>query len=274
MAPREERATQRRTLLDPAKCTPIIVIPMRLAPFALTAGGGTSVRQRWNPLDHHRMDTLVNIPPYPTDLIRLEIDGGRCSYFPQFDAVLLTGFAQVHPSGWPRYSQLEADSTGLNDDASPNFPQGLPNTPCSEVRPGPALSFFSDLLRPRTPNICLPDATAEETRSLSMSSLSPIPSPDASPTRLPSNWVWLLTQLQRHSCANEPRGLSGQLAVPSTLFRLPPIGWNVLVPYGGQIVCVPPGTICPASLFGLTHLDETALWRHGPITRLPVSCTC
>ncbi|TPP67695.1 F-box/LRR-repeat protein 4 [Fasciola gigantica] len=194
----------------------------------------------------------INIPPYPTDLIRLEIDGGRCSYFPQFDAVLLTGFAQVHPSGWPGYSQLEADSTGLNDDASPNFPQGFPNTPCSEVRPGPALSFFSDLLRPRTPHLCLPDATAGETRSLSMSSLSPIPSPDASPTRLPSNWVWLLTQLQRHSCANEPRGLSGQLAVPSTLFRLPPVGWNVL---------------CEILLHIFSYLDLRTLCRTARVSR-------
>uniref|UniRef100_A0A183BGU9 Tax protein n=1 Tax=Echinostoma caproni TaxID=27848 RepID=A0A183BGU9_9TREM len=106
-----------------------------------------------------------------------------------------------------------------------------------------------------------------------LSSISPIPSPDASPVRLPTDWAWLLTRLQQ--CQSVTPDLLGPPTdhQPSTLCRLPPVGWNILMPHGGPIVSVPPGTICPASLFGLVHLDETALWRHGPITRLPVSLT-
>ena len=58
---------------------------------------------------------------------------------------------------------------------------------------------------------------------------------------------------------------------PSGLCRLPPVGMDFLLSQAGHIVAVPPGTICPSALFGLTHLDEGALWRHGPITKLPVS---
>ncbi|VDP94946.1 unnamed protein product [Echinostoma caproni] len=98
----------------------------------------------------------INVPPYPTDLIRLEIDGGRCSYFPQLDAILLTGFAQVYPLGWPGYTQLENGITDLDVDASTYAAQDPAHTACTPTQSSPALAFFADLLRPRAPQICLP----------------------------------------------------------------------------------------------------------------------
>ncbi|XP_018645199.1 fbxl4, putative [Schistosoma mansoni] len=54
-------------------------------------------------------------------------------------------------------------------------------------------------------------------------------------------------------------------------YNIPPVGMNLLLLQSRNLVALPPGTICQSSLFGLTYLNEDALWRHGPLTRLPVS---
>ncbi|KAF5401350.1 F-box/LRR-repeat protein 4 [Paragonimus heterotremus] len=212
---------------------------------------------------------LTNVPPFPTDLIRIELDSGRCGYYPELDAVRLTGWAEV--SRWSGFTQLE-------DTVTRDSSQTIHSSP----RVGPHASFFSELLRPRTPHLCIPsDGCPPNTESMdaSVSALSPISSPDASPNcppMLPVSNPFYTRQL-----------LSGALIQPSmysdaastihddsgssSLCRLPPVGLDMLLPRVGHIVAVSPGLICPVSLFGLMHLDENAPWRQGPLTRLPVS---
>ncbi|KAF8566347.1 F-box/LRR-repeat protein [Paragonimus westermani] len=86
---------------------------------------------------------LTNVPPFPTDLIRIELDSGRCGYYPELDAVRLTGWAEV--SRWSGFTQLEdtvAHDSSLTIHSNPHV--------------GPRASFFSELLRPRSPHLCFP----------------------------------------------------------------------------------------------------------------------
>ncbi|KAF6768425.1 hypothetical protein AHF37_09412, partial [Paragonimus kellicotti] len=223
----------------------------------------------------------TNVPPFPTDLIRIELDSGRCGYYPELDAVRLTGWAEV--SRWSGFTQLE-------DTVTHDSPQTMHSSP----RVGPHASFFSELLRPRSPHLCIPSdgvsahfllthgytcSPNTESIDVPISALSPISSPDASPNRPPmlpvstpscTSQVLSNALIQPSMYSGAPSSLPDNCG-SSSLCRLPPVGLDMLLPRAGHIVAVSPGLICPVSLFGLMHLDETAPWRHGPLTRLPVS---
>ncbi|CAL8077420.1 unnamed protein product [Calicophoron daubneyi] len=197
---------------------------------------------------------LKNVPPFPMDLIRLELDGSRCGYYTQLDAVRLTGFVELN-SPLAEVERLEVCS-----DCS------LSRAPQSVSRTGTAASFFSDLLRPCTPQLCSPPPEhSQDSFDLSLSTAQNSSSPGTSLDHLLVKWPLVLP-----SSDSTPSPDAFTPANPPTgLCRLPAVGMDILLPRAGRIVAVPPGAICPTSLFGLLHVDETAVWRHGPLTRLP-----
>ncbi|GAA57793.1 F-box/LRR-repeat protein 4, partial [Clonorchis sinensis] len=204
---------------------------------------------------------LSKISPYPIDLIRLELDGSRCSYFTELDAVCLTGWAEV--PRWPGFSQLE----GTDSHAPPAEPVHY-NAP----RTGSATaSFFSELLRPRTPQLCFSPENHQLHYSSQQSSFS---SPELSPEFYrQSSLLPICSSLTSPTVNTTVAVIPSCSSAPvnsSSLCHLPRVGMDLLLPRaGGHLVAVTPGAICPITLFGLMHLDETARWRHGPFTRLP-----
>ncbi|TGZ75369.1 hypothetical protein CRM22_000414 [Opisthorchis felineus] len=204
---------------------------------------------------------LSKISPYPIDLIRLELDGSRCSYFTELDAVCLTGWAEV--PRWPGFSQLE----GTDSHTTPAEPVHY-----SAPRTGSATaSFFSELLRPRTPQLCFSPENHQLHYSPQQSSFS---SPDLSPEFYRQSPLLPICSSLTSPIVNTTVALvpscSSAPVNSSSLCHLPRVGMDLLLPRaGGHLVAVTPGAICPITLFGLMHLDETARWRHGPFTRLP-----
>ncbi|VDO47223.1 unnamed protein product [Schistosoma margrebowiei] len=206
--------------------------------------------------------TLSNIRPYPTDLLRIEFDSTRCRYYTQIDAVRLSGWAELTDTTISRWSgQLEAPSSsslliGVNSDSAEQSNNRSQNT----------LSFFSDLLRPCTPRLRASsyDLTHESTDA----SLSDATLPGLSPDRLDDKNI---DEDKSSSSALLPICIRRK---SSGLIQIPPVGMNLLLLQSRNLVALPPGTICQSSLFGLTYLNEDALWRHGPLTRLPVSSIC
>ncbi|CAH8682697.1 unnamed protein product [Schistosoma rodhaini] len=202
---------------------------------------------------------LSNIRPYPTDLIRIEFDSTRCRYYTQIDAVRLSGWAELADtiiSRWP--GQLEASSSsslsiGVNTDSVEQSNNRSQNT----------LSFFSDLLRPCTPRLRASSYNlTDEPMDLSFSDASLL---ESSPK-----------QLADENIDEDKSSTSSSALLPicirrksSGLIQIPPVGMNLLLLQSRNLVALPPGTICQSSLFGLTYLNEDALWRHGPLTRLP-----
>uniref|UniRef100_A0A094ZWW4 F-box/LRR-repeat protein 4 n=1 Tax=Schistosoma haematobium TaxID=6185 RepID=A0A094ZWW4_SCHHA len=201
---------------------------------------------------------LSNIRPYPTDLLRIEFDSRRCRYYTQIDAVRLSGWAELTDTTISRWSgQLEAPSSssslliGVNSDSAEQSNNRSQNT----------LSFFSDLLRPCTPRL---RASSYDLTDESMDmSLSDATLPGLSPDRLDDKNI---DEDKSSSSALLPICIRRK---SSGLIQIPPVGMNLLLLQSRNLVALPPGTICQSSLFGLTYLNEDALWRHGPLTRLP-----
>nr|CAH8874492.1 unnamed protein product [Trichobilharzia regenti] len=196
--------------------------------------------------------TLTNVKPYPTDLIRIEFDNTRCRYFTQIDAVRLSGWAElVNTSRWTGIGQLEAPApiTDLSTTSQQPSNNHTHNT----------LSFFLDLLRP-----CTPRLTAS-TYDLTDASID-VSFSDISPGSSSNLLCEEETDENAMSSALIPVNVYRQ---SSGLCRIPPVGMNALLSSSRSLVALPPGTICRSSLFGLTYLKENALWRHGPLTRLP-----
>ncbi|CAH8574421.1 unnamed protein product [Heterobilharzia americana] len=205
--------------------------------------------------------TLTNIKPYPTDLIRIEFDHTRCRYYTQIDAVRLSGWAEL-PLATSRCStigQLEASTPSPIDVSSVISPQQ------SSSHIHNALSFFSDLLQPCTS--LLTASTYDLTDKSMHVSFSDV-SPDSSPNPFCEANVIMDKQSEMSSALIPARVYRKS----SGLCRIPPIGMNLLLSsasYSRNVIALPPGTICRSTLFGLTYLNEDALWRHGPLTRQP-----
>ncbi|CAH8674129.1 unnamed protein product [Schistosoma bovis] len=180
---------------------------------------------------------LSNIRPYPTDLLRIEFDSTRCRYYTQIDAVRLSGWAELTDTTISRCAEQ------------------------SNNRSQNTLSFFSDLLRPCTPRL---RASSYDLTDESMDmSLSDVTLPGLSPDRLDDKNI---DEDKSSSSALLPICIRRK---SSGLIQIPPVGMNLLLLQSRNLVALPPGTICQSSLFGLTYLNEDALWRHGPLTRLP-----
>lgn len=91
----------------------------------------------------------TNVPPVPTDLIRLELDSRCCSYYPQLDAVRMTGYLYSPPLAAAVAGQAQIEGVATAD---------LPRSSSPPTPPPPlerTTSYFSELLRPSAPQIAL-----------------------------------------------------------------------------------------------------------------------
>ncbi|KAH8869513.1 F-box/LRR-repeat protein 2 [Schistosoma japonicum] len=214
--------------------------------------GENTFTPEYSPQSRIFQPPLSNIQPYLTDLIRIEFDNTRCRYYTQIDAVRLSGWAEltVSTSRWP--GQLEAPSSSV-DCSSISVDQ-------SNSRIENTLSTFSDLLRPCTPR--LRASSYDLTNEPMDESFQDEISPESSSNQL----------IDEDTDENKSSDNLLPICIrrkSSGLIQIPPFGMNLLSLQSRNIVALPPGTICQSSLFGLTYLHEDALWRHGPLTRLP-----
>ncbi|CAH8599876.1 unnamed protein product [Schistosoma turkestanicum] len=229
--------------------------------------------------------TLSNIQPCPTDLIRIEFDNTRCQYYTQIDAVRLSGWAELTDTMISRsFGQLEAPTSlslwsSSSSSSSPSSMHIVNSMNIMEQQTN--ASFFSDLLKPCTPRLRassydltnepmdisssmdslsnpLIDANLDEDDHCSSQQPASPPTPQPPPTSSSSSSSLALALLPL--CLR--RKSSG-------LIQIPPVGMNLLLLQSRNLIALPPGTICQSSLVGWNYLNENALWRHGPLTRLP-----